>query len=244
MRNEKDKRKKQVLEIILKAHIDHAEPVGSKYIAQLIGLSSATIRNLMSEMEDEGLLVQPHTSAGRVPTERAYRAYVNSLLDTWESSIDEIKRLNEELFLRYQKYNELMERISYCISRMTHYPAFSIYPKDHICLDGAAYMFDQPEFDNLKKIKKIMSALEEKEQMLERINSYLSTGALKIHIGREIAMDGFESCSVITASYKVRNKVVGGIGIIGPVRMKYKKVVPLVKYLAESMSRMLERAYE
>ncbi|MDD5440557.1 MAG: hypothetical protein PHS37_10275 [Candidatus Omnitrophica bacterium] len=239
-----DIRKKKVLEIILKAHIDHAEPVSSKYVSQLIGLSSATIRSLMTEMEGEGYLVQPHTSAGRIPTERAYRDYVNTLLDTWESNIEEIKRLNDELFRRYQRYNELVAHISYSIARLTHYMAFSVYPMDHLYLDGASYILEQPEFDNMRAIKKILNTLEEKEKMLERIGVYLAAGALKIHIGHENAIDGFEACSVVTASYKVRNKVVGGVGIIGPVRMKYKKVVPLVRYLADSISRMLERAYE
>lgn len=236
-----DIRKKKILDIILRSHIDQAEPIGSRYISEIMGLSSATIRHIMCELDDEGYLRQPHTSAGRVPTERAYRSYVNSLIDIWENNVQEIRQINQELFLRYQKYNELIERTSYTISKLTHYTSFVVYPKDHIYLDGACYMLDQPEFYSLQKIRKILKILDEKEKFLDLINSYLSTGTLKIHIGRENSLDGFESCSIITASYRIKNRVVGGVGIMGPIRMKYKRIVPVVKYLADSISRMLNR---
>ncbi|MFH1791234.1 MAG: hypothetical protein ABH885_04540 [Candidatus Omnitrophota bacterium] len=233
-------RKKKVLEIVIREHMDRALPVGSNYVSRIMGLSSATIRNIMGELEDEGYLEQPHTSAGRIPTERAYRHYVNSLLDTWEGSIHEIRRINRELFMRFQKYNELVERTSYVISRLTGYTSFVIYPSDHIYLDGAFHMLEQPEFSEIGRIKKILRMLDEKERMLEVINAYLSTGALKIHIGRENSLDGFEGCSIVTSSYSVRGKVVGGLGIIGPIRMQYRRVVPLVKYISESVSRVLD----
>ena len=239
-----DIRKKKVLDIILRTHIDRAEPVCSRYIADLMGLSSATIRSLMAGLTDEGYLRQPHTSAGRVPTERAYRFYVNSLIQIWESNVHEVRRLNEELFSRYRRYNELIEHTSYIVSKLTQYTSFVIYPKDHIYMDGACHMLEQPEFYNLNKVRNLLRMLDEKEKFLNLMNSYISTGALKVHIGRENSLGGFESCSVITASYKVKNRVVGGLGIIGPVRMKYRRVVPVVKYLAESVSRLLERVYE
>jgi len=72
------------------------------------------------------------------------------------------------------------------------------------------------------------------------MNTYISTGTLKIHIGKENRKEEFESCSIVTASYTVRKKIVGGLGIIGPVRMKYRRIMPLVRYLAGSFSRMLE----
>lgn len=237
-------RQKKILDIIIRTHIDKANPVCSRYISTIMGLSSATIRNTMSELEDEGYLEQPHTSSGRVPTERAYRAYVNSLIGIWETNMFEIRRINEELFARYQRYNEIIEHMSYIISKLTNYTSFVIYPKDHIYMDGASHILEQPEFGNLQKVKNLLRMLDEKEKLLALLNAYIAAGALKIHIGRENSLDGFQSCSVVTASYIVRNKVVGGLGIIGPIRMKYGRVVPLVKYLSDSISRMLEQVYE
>ncbi len=239
----KTDRKTKVLDIILKKHIEWAEPVGSKYISEILGVSSATVRNIMSDLEDDGYLEQPHTSAGRVPTERAYRTYVNSLFQERENILNEIRLLNEELFSRYQKYNDLIEKTSYYFSKLTHYTSFVVYPKDHLYMDGAFHMLEQPEFASLPKIKKILKTLDEKERMLNHMNMYIESGVLKVLIGRENHLDGFESCSIITSSYKVNGKVVGGIGVIGPIRMNYKRIVPMVKYISDSVSKILERLY-
>ena len=101
-------RKRKILDIILKAHIETGVPVGSRYISNIMGLSSATIRNIVANLEEEGYVNQPHISAGRIPTERAYRLYVNTLLDEKEGSPYELKRINDELFSRYHTYNEIM----------------------------------------------------------------------------------------------------------------------------------------
>jgi len=237
-------RQKKILDIIIRSHIDRADPICSRYIANIMGLSSATIRHIMAALEKDGYLKQPHTSAGRVPTERAYRVYVNSLIGLWKNNIAEIRRINDELFSRYKHYNDIIEKTSYCVSKITSYTSFVIYPKDHIYTDGASHMLEQPEFYNLPTVKVLLNTLDEKEKLLLTLNRYISEGSLKVHIGRENAAGGLDACSIITASYRVKNNVVGGLGIIGPVRMKYRKVVPLVKYLADTVSRMLENVYE
>ncbi len=234
-------RKKKILDIILKTHIETGKPIGSRYISNIMGLSSATIRNLVADLEEEGYVKQPHISAGRIPTERAYRLYVNTLLDEKEGSPYELKRINDELFSRYHTYNEIMEHASCSMSNLTNYTSFVIYPKGHIYMDGIYHMLEQPEFDTLSKARMLLKALDEKDKLLGMMNTYISTGTLKIHIGKENQEEEFESCSIITASYRVRKRIVGGLGIIGPVRMKYKCVMPLVRYLADSFSRMLER---
>jgi len=234
-------RKRKVLDIVLKAHIESGMPVGSRYVSNIMGLSSATIRNAMADLEEEGYVEQPYTSAGRIPTEMAYRLYVNGLLDECDTVSYEINKLNDELFSRYRSYQEMIEHASSAISDLTNYTSFVIYPKDHIYMDGVYYMLEQPEFNNLDKIKQLIRALDEKDRLLEMINPYISAGSLKVHIGKENKRDEFDSCSIITACYTVRKRIVGGLGIIGPVRMKYRRIVPLIKYLAESFSRMLER---
>jgi len=234
-------RKKKILEIILKAHIETGEPVGSRYVSNILGLSSATIRNIMAILEEEGYIDQPHTSAGRLPTEMAYRDYANSLLNQMYGLGYEVDKINREVFSRYTTYTEIIENASSAISRLTNYTSFVIYPKDHIYMDGMYHLFEYQEFKTLKQAMRLLKVLDEKEKLLHLINEYLATGALNIRIGRENKVDGFEACTIIAASYTVRKKVVGGVGIIGPVRMKYRKVVPIVRHLADSFSRMLER---
>jgi transcriptional regulator of heat shock response len=233
-------RKKQILNIVLRTYIEEAEPVGSKYIANLIGLSSATIRNIMSALEEAGYLYQPHTSAGRIPTERAYRDYVNALVEVRNSYLDQIREIRRELVEKYTKYSAMIEKISYALSRMTGYTSFVIYPKDHIYLDGTHFMLEQPEFTNIKKIKKIIAILDEKEELLKKLNRYIEAGKLVIHIGKENNIDGLEDCAVITGAYVTHKNVAGGVGVIGPMRMEYHKVLPVVKYMAEYMSEMVE----
>ncbi len=238
----RENRKRKILDIVLKKHIEAGTPVGSKYISDIMGVSSATIRNIMGDLETDGYLVQPYTSAGRIPTERAYRLYVNSLIDEEVRNLKEIEKLREDLFAKYRSYHDLIERASYAISNLTNCTSFVIYPEDHLYLDGIHFILDNPEFKSLGEVKKIVKALDEKEQMLSMVNHYLREGCLKIHIGRENLKNEFSECSIITASYVAKNKVVGGLGIIGPVRMKYKKIVPVIKYIADSFSRMLDSA--
>ena len=166
-----DIRKKKILDIILKTHLETGDPVGSRYISNVMGLSSATIRNIMADLEDEGYVDQPHTSAGRIPTERAYRLYVNALLDEEGSSPYEVKEINDELFSRYRTYTGLIEHTSYVISNLTSYTAFVIYPKDHIYTDGTYHMLEQPEFNSLTKARMLLKALDEKDKLLGMMNT-------------------------------------------------------------------------
>ena len=239
---DKQSRKNKVLEIILRAHMESAEPVGSKYISDILGVSSATVRNIMVDLEEDGYLRQPHTSAGRVPTAMAYRLYVSTLMIE-SNIIHEVNKLYDNLFSRYQNLADVIERLSDTISRLTGYTSFVIYPKDHIYMDGACYILEQPEFNDLTTIRRIFRLLDAKEKLLDIMNHYISNGVLKINIGKENKIEEFEQCSVVTASYVVRGKIVGGVGIIGPIRMNYRRVVPVIKFFSESVSRMLERMY-
>ena len=124
-------RKKKILKAIIDAHIAYGEPVGSKYLAQDAGLncSSATIRNEMAELEALGLLEQPHTSAGRVPSELGYRYYVNSLLRHYRMTTDEIEQINRTLRQKVSEMDEILAEASRLASRITNYTGFSVKPR-------------------------------------------------------------------------------------------------------------------
>lgn len=121
-------RKKKILRAIIDHYIQTAEPVGSKTISSMPGLdvSPATIRNEMADLEALGLLEQPHTSAGRIPSPRGYRIYVNELMDEYRLSVQETMRLNEALHLQMRELDQVINQAGRVISQITSYPAFSL----------------------------------------------------------------------------------------------------------------------
>lgn len=124
-------RKKQILKAIVEAHIDGGEPVGSKYILQntLMSCSSATIRNEMAELEQMGYLVQPHTSAGRVPSEAGYRFYVDSLVEQYARTTHEVVKINRLLKAKMSELDQILETASRLASSMTNYTGIAIKPR-------------------------------------------------------------------------------------------------------------------
>ena len=129
--NELSERKKQILKAVVEAHIDGGEPVGSKYIVQsnLLSCSSATIRNEMAELEELGYLVQPHTSAGRVPSEAGYRFYVDTLVEQYAKTTHEVVKINQLLRAKMSEIDQILETASRLASSMTNYTGIAIKPK-------------------------------------------------------------------------------------------------------------------
>ena len=125
---ELSERKRQILRVIVENYIQTAEPVGSKAIVASAGLkvSSATIRNEMAELESMGLLEQPHTSAGRIPSAKGYRLYVNELMEEHRLTMQETERMNEALDLKIRELDKVMNQARRTISQLTNYPAFSL----------------------------------------------------------------------------------------------------------------------
>ena len=125
---ELSERKRQILRVIVENYIQTAEPVGSKAIVASAGLkvSSATIRNEMVELESMGLLEQPHTSAGRIPSAKGYRLYVNELMEEHRLTMQETERMNEALDLKIRELDKVMNQARRTISQLTNYPAFSL----------------------------------------------------------------------------------------------------------------------
>ena len=125
---ELSERKKQILRAVVESYIQTAEPVGSKAIVASAGLkvSSATIRNEMAELESMGLLEQPHTSAGRIPSPRGYRLYVNELMEEHRLTMQEAQKINEALNLKIREMDQVMSEAGKIISQLTRYPTFAL----------------------------------------------------------------------------------------------------------------------
>ncbi len=121
-------RKKKILRAVVESYIQSAEPVGSKSVKALLDLdiSSATIRNELADLTEQGYLEQPHTSSGRVPTPKGYRLYVNELMQEQRLSVEETKQINEALQLKMEELDRVIDQAGRMVSQLTHYPAFAL----------------------------------------------------------------------------------------------------------------------
>ena len=122
-----DDRKRRILKAIIDDYINTAEPVGSRSVARKheIGLSSATIRNEMADLEEMGLLEQPHTSAGRVPSDKGYRIYVDQLMTTRELSVNEVESIKDALKFKLNELEQLIKQASAVVSDITKYTSMA-----------------------------------------------------------------------------------------------------------------------
>ncbi len=228
-------RKDQVLGIVVEQYIKTVTPIGSKLITHRypLALSSATIRNILAELEEEGYLTHPHTSAGRVPTQKGYRYYVDHLMNEIQLLEDEKLRIKAEYERESMVLENLMEKTSEVIAQTTHYTSIiSLDGEDKklICR-GTSFVVDYPDYQDVKKIGGILSALEEKESLLWIINQELEE-RVKILIGHEIALKEINNCSLVVSQYKTKHGESGRIAVLGPTRMDYERVVSTVDYFS------------
>ena len=330
-----DDRKKAILKAIIEEYINTAEPVSSLSLVEKyeLSFSSATIRNEMAELEHEGYLEKPHTSAGRIPSVKGYRFYVDELLNDENISLEEIQYIKENLQMKVNEIEDLTKITTNTISEMTHYTTVAIGPdstnntiKDikfillgerllmaviltengavketiikydedvsnsqindlnvtfnnklrgkplekidkpmeeyilstmqdqakvikpiikqmnktieetnKIYLEGTSKVFDFPEFSRIDTAKNFLSILDTKEEMLEILNSGLAKD-INVYIGDENENKDLKDLSIITFKHKVGNKDMGTIGIIGPKRMNYSKVISIMKYISKRLN--------
>lgn len=328
-------RKKQILQAVIEEYINTAEPVSSGTLVEKYGLdfSSATIRNEMADLEKEGYLEKPHTSAGRIPSVKGYRFYVDELLNDENISLDEIQYIKTQLETKVNEMEDLTKITTNTISDITHYATVAIGPNsnnnlikdikfillgermlmaviltengaiketiikydedinqnqvdglnytfnnklrgkplekidkpmeeyilstmsdqvnvikpiigqlnkaieesDKIYLKGANNVFDFPEFEKIDTARNFLSILDTKEQMLEVLNSGFAKD-INVYIGEENEKEELKDLSIVTFKHTVAGKDLGTIGIIGPKRMNYSKVISIMKYISKKLN--------
>ena len=343
-------RQKMILHMIVEDYVQSAEPVGSRSISKHVdmGLSAATIRNVMADLEDQGYLEQPHTSAGRVPSQQGYRFYVDHLLghserlepqeiakmkSLFSERVDEIEKvaqqtalylsnftqytavvlgpqvydtslrslqvvpinehsavllvvtssgqvqnktvnfpedislsqvekmvqlLNEKLvgIPMYQMRSRIFEEISQETTRqmrdfeeaqriLDRLMEVIVAQKDgKVYLGGTTNMLLQPEFHNVEKAKSVLSWLEQHDLVFKALlQESRHNVPLSVRIGGENELAMLQDCSLVTATYKIGGAPVGVIGIIGPTRMEYGRVMGVLNYLSKEMSQLVTKWY-
>jgi len=235
----KEARRNKVLDAIVRYHIKSASPVGSKHIARNLKLSSATIRSVMFELEKEGLLKQPYTSAGRVPTDLGYRKYVDNIISFEESLEDDIYMHVKQYVNRKKFFEEIIEYTSHAIAELTNYTGIALSPSNKLYFDGTYHMLEQPEFRELAMARDFLRIIEEKNELINLMHEDLEAKGMSIRIGRENIFEELRECTIITSAYRYKDHISGNIGVIGPMRMKYEEIVPIVEHLAEMTTKAL-----
>jgi heat-inducible transcriptional repressor len=330
-----------LLRALVERYIVEGQPVGSRTLARASGmdLSPATIRNVMSDLEELGFVSAPHTSAGRIPTERGYRFFVDTLLKVQPLTAAEIRRLRGELgpgqdshhliesasqmlsevsslagivmvprrdeqvafrhldFVKLsdkrvlailvtqdaQVHNRIlttereyspseleqasnyfnttyagvslndikrsllneMKQVSEDLSRAMQLAmraaneAFDDNADDKLVVSGEEKLMDFPDLGDIKKLRRLFEAFNSKSDLLHLLDRSLRAGGVKIFIGAESGYDALKDCSLVTAPYSVDGQIVGTLGVIGPTRMAYEHVIPVVDLTAKLLSSAL-----
>ena len=238
-------RKKLILKAVVEAHIEGGEPVGSKYITQnnLLACSSATIRNEMAELEQMGYLVQPHTSAGRVPSEAGYRFYVDSLVEQYAKTTREVVQLNLLLRAKMDELDQLLDVASKLASTMTNYTGFAIKPRSNsvtvsrfeiIPIDANNFAMVMITSSGAVKTKKVKTADEIPEGSLKALAELLNeelcglgadmiTLPIIMRIESEMREGAFLVNPAVKCIYEAMNEIDGG-------EMKLSGLNHLLKY--------------
>ena len=183
---ELSERRKRILRTVVESYIATAEPIGSKAIAEQAGLtcSSATIRNELAALEKLGLLEQPHTSSGRIPTASGYRFYVNELMEQHKLSMQETQTINSQLHLKMQELDRVIDQAGRMVSQLTNYPAFAMTDRrekatitryDLLMVDQNSFIIVVMTNMNVFKNKLVKLPVDVNEPQLQLLNTLLNT---------------------------------------------------------------------
>ncbi len=338
-------RQKMILNAIVDDYIRSAEPVGSRSISKRgdVNYSPATIRNEMADLEELGFLEQPHTSAGRIPSNKGYRYYVDHLSPVQSVNLAEVKELKHFFTEQLSATEQMMQHAAMVLSHVTNYTSILLGPEvfhtslrhfqllpledqsaiaimvtstgqvenrkiripDHVSaseleqtvnllnsrligvplyklktrifseiseemqrhlehyeemmaaldgafgqeqeqkifLSGATNMLIQPEFRDMDKVKSILDLLEETPTLTRLMTEAAALQGIQVRIGAENAHEAFENCSLITATYELDGESLGTIGILGPTRMEYARVMGILNILSNDMTHILRQLY-
>jgi transcriptional regulator of heat shock response len=227
-------RQARILAAIVKEYTANPEPVGSETLEKSysFGLSSATIRNDMKELEREGFIVQPHTSAGRVPTDEGYRYFITQLMKHAELSARERTRLLQEVKRLQQQHYELGRSIARLLASSSESAAFALLPEAQSTSGFSNIIASDIEKKDLKSVADFLDNLESTGRALVTRDSQ----AVQTFIGKDSPIPISEDVSMLVSQVKLPDGRRGVVGIVGSKRMKYAKNISLLEYVSKLIS--------
>jgi transcriptional regulator of heat shock response len=227
-----EKRLKKILAAVVEEYTSSAVPVGSKVLVDKykLGVSSATIRNDMAELEDKGFLYQPHISSGRIPTDKGYRFFVEEIMGDQKLSVAEQKKMQAEVLKLKAQNQRLSRTTAKLLSSFSGSLAITGLKNDFYDF-GIGELLENPEFREVDEFCRIAEALDCIDENVDAILSKLKDGETKIFIGKENPIKEISNCSMVVSPYKTKSGEKGLLAIIGPKRMKYAKNKSLLDYV-------------
>ena len=232
-----DERHRRILKFVVESHVMRAEPVGSQYVrmAYHLSISPATIRSAMKRLEEEGLLGHPHTSAGRVPTEAGYRYYVDLLMEPEPIPPATLRALDRKLGKgRWPAIEDLQKAAAQALAQLSGQLAM-VAMGPTMRMGGAENIASQPEFQTADRLRALVALLAEPEPLTRALDSFVDSGGVRVSIGGELGEGAMRVCSLVgtgIASSRFR----GSLGVLGPVRMPYPRLLSLVSYVGERVA--------
>lgn len=229
-------RQKKILAAIVEQYAEVASPVGSSLLAKVFDVSSATIRAEMAILEELGFIKQPHTSAGRIPTDKGYRFYVNNL--TGNDSVSAINRAEKALSIRvgHGGVPERMIRNAVdTLVELTHNLGLATIG-NQLYMSGLSNLFGQPEFMDSRHAQQVARLLDNLEPWLREA---APNKPLSVYIGSENPIGSSANATMIISRFKSPYSDHSYIGVLGPTRQSYREVMSLVEYAGKALEEEL-----
>ncbi|RTK95020.1 transcriptional regulator [Candidatus Saccharibacteria bacterium] len=230
-------RQKRILQAIVEQYAEVASPVGSSLLAKVFSVSSATVRSEMAELEKQGMIKQPHTSAGRIPTDKGYRYYVNNLVENAPESAAE-RRAEKALATRVASggvSEQVIKNTVDTLVELTHNLGIATIG-DQLYMSGLSNLFGQPEFMNGGQVREVA-------RLLDNLEPWLYEAApnepLSVYIGQENPVGRSAGCSLIVSRFRSNFSDRSYIGVLGPTRQSYRDVMSLVRRTGEALEEVL-----
>jgi heat-inducible transcriptional repressor len=227
-------RQEKILATVIEEYTQTAVPVGSQILVSKYGfnVSPATIRNDMMSLEEEGYLYQPHISAGRIPTDKGYRYFVEEMMGDKELSRDEQQKMQRE-FLKLKAQNtRLTKTTAKLLSHVSGNFAISgLIDNDEFADFGIRELMEAPEFQELDEMCRLVEVLDYMDEKFDKLAQDLGDDETRIFIGKENPIREISNCSMIVSPYRLKTGEKGILALIGPKRMKYAKNKSMIEYM-------------
>ncbi len=229
-------RQQKILRAIVEEYAEVASPVGSQLLAKIFNVSSATIRAEMAELERAGFITQPHTSAGRIPTDKGYRHYVNHTTENegLEASVRGERALTARIGEGSVPERAIRNTVDTLVELTQNLGVATIGKQ--LYMSGLSNLFGQPEFIQQGQVQEVARLLDNLEPWLREV---APNKPLSVYIGSENPIGRNSGCSLIISKFRSPYSDKSFIGVLGPTRQSYKEVMSLV----ENAGRMLERSF-
>lgn len=229
-----------ILKAIIEEYIATAEPVGSETLDKKysLGVSPATIRNEMVRLTDMKLLHQPHTSAGRTPTPIAMRYYVDHLMKTKDLSVAEEVAVKDKICYYRQEIDKLLREATKALADRTKSLAITATQNGDLYYAGIAHILDSPEFFDYELTHDLLGTLDEFDYWWKLLEAHADPFA--ILLGEDLGGKKLSQCGYIYTKFQAPH-ISGAIGVVGPSRLNYTEIIPVVRYLGGLIDEFAEQ---